>query len=355
MKGNSTSSLPGWLPSLYEAHTLDSLPMHLARFLSAVVPADAIAYNEVNIANGQMKVVANPPELNDSPRIKHLAAIIDEHPLVQHQQKTGDVSARKISDLLSRAGFHESAVYREVYRHIGCEDQMAFTLHATPETIAAMAMNRSRRSFTEEERASLNLLQPHLIQIYRNAELLTALQEKLAGVERMMHKLPVGLLLINARGRIKFATEHARRLMERFLQPAASSDCLPSVLSEWLSKTRVWNGHSLPNPTGHLCLEGPAGKLLVRSVREAGDDETMLVLEERPSERTAQSLRVLGLTARESEVLFWVTRGKTNHEVALILGSATRTVQKHLERIFSKLGVESRTAAAGRALEVLNG
>ena len=345
----------GWLPALYEAHTLDSLPMHLARFLCAVVPSDAIAYNEVNIANGQMKVVANPPELNDSPRIKHLAAMIDQHPLVQHQQKTGDLTARKISDLLSRADFHESAVYREVYRHIGCEDQMAFTLHATSETIVAMSMNRSRRSFTEEERASLNLLQPHLIQIYRNAELLTALQEKLAGVERMMDKLPVGLLLLNQRGKIKFATQLARRLIERYLQPASSSDSLPSVLTQWLAKTRAWLGHSLPNPTGQFCLEGASGKLVVRSVRESGEDETILLLEERPGQPTAQSLRVLGLTARESEVLLWVTHGKTNQEIALILGSAARTVQKHLERIFSKLGVETRTAAASRALEVLNG
>jgi DNA-binding CsgD family transcriptional regulator len=63
------------------------------------------------------------------------------------------------------------------------------------------------------------------------------------------------------------------------------------------------------------------------------------------------SLECLGLTPREAEVLAWVAQGKTNTEVAAILGSSTRTVQKHLEHIFTKLGVETRTAAAVRALQ----
>jgi DNA-binding CsgD family transcriptional regulator len=55
------------------------------------------------------------------------------------------------------------------------------------------------------------------------------------------------------------------------------------------------------------------------------------------------------LTAREREVLEWVAAGKTNRDVAAILGAKPRTVEKHLERIYEKLGVETRTAAAARA------
>lgn len=60
----------------------------------------------------------------------------------------------------------------------------------------------------------------------------------------------------------------------------------------------------------------------------------------------AKRLRNEGLTRRETEVLAWVAQGKTNCEVATILGASPRTVQKHLEHIFQKLGVETRTAAA---------
>jgi DNA-binding CsgD family transcriptional regulator len=55
------------------------------------------------------------------------------------------------------------------------------------------------------------------------------------------------------------------------------------------------------------------------------------------------------LTAREREVLEWVAAGKTNRDIAAILGASARTVEKHLERIYEKLGVETRTAAAVRA------
>lgn len=58
-----------------------------------------------------------------------------------------------------------------------------------------------------------------------------------------------------------------------------------------------------------------------------------------------------GLTRREQEVLAWVAEGKTNAEIGLILRARPRTVAKHLERIFLKLGVERRTAAARVALD----
>ena len=67
----------------------------------------------------------------------------------------------------------------------------------------------------------------------------------------------------------------------------------------------------------------------------------------------SDKLRPLGLTPREAETLYWVTQGKTNPEIAIICGLSARTVQKHLEHIFQKLGVETRTAAALRASELL--
>lgn len=65
----------------------------------------------------------------------------------------------------------------------------------------------------------------------------------------------------------------------------------------------------------------------------------------------SEVLQSLGLTPREAEVLFWVARGKTNDEIATVLGIGLTTVKKHLESTFMKLGVENRTSAAAMALE----
>ena len=62
---------------------------------------------------------------------------------------------------------------------------------------------------------------------------------------------------------------------------------------------------------------------------------------------------ILGLTPRVAETLLWLAQGKTNGEIALILGNSESTVKKHVLEIFDKLGVETRTAASLRALEVL--
>ena len=73
-----------------------------------------------------------------------------------------------------------------------------------------------------------------------------------------------------------------------------------------------------------------------------------------PREWTPEPLEVrFGLTPREAEVLIWVAQGKTNPEVAMILGISAYTARTHLEKIFAKLGVETRHAAGLRAIEVL--
>lgn len=65
-------------------------------------------------------------------------------------------------------------------------------------------------------------------------------------------------------------------------------------------------------------------------------------------------LETLGLTVREAEVLLWVAQGKSNGDIAILLGMAEKTVKKHMGNIFDKLGIEGRNAATLRALEVLS-
>lgn len=73
----------------------------------------------------------------------------------------------------------------------------------------------------------------------------------------------------------------------------------------------------------------------------------------RPDFSSAEPLLSLGLTPRVAEVLLWVAQGKTNSDIGSILGISESTVKKHLLDIFQKLSVETRSAAALRALEVL--
>lgn len=73
-----------------------------------------------------------------------------------------------------------------------------------------------------------------------------------------------------------------------------------------------------------------------------------------PDFASAQPLEGLGLSVREAEVLLWIAQGKTNEEIGIVLGASRNTIKKHVLRVLEKLGVESRNAAAIRALELLS-
>jgi DNA-binding NarL/FixJ family response regulator len=74
----------------------------------------------------------------------------------------------------------------------------------------------------------------------------------------------------------------------------------------------------------------------------------------KPDFSSVEPLLALGLTPRAAEALLWLAQGKTNSDIATILGITESTVKKHVQEVFDKLGVETRGAAALRALEVLN-
>ena len=86
----------------------------------------------------------------------------------------------------------------------------------------------------------------------------------------------------------------------------------------------------------------------------SADDEWLLVLTESNNGAAVEALSLqFRLTAREAEVLYWVAHGKTNRDIGDILGTRPKTITKHLEHVFEKLGVETRTAAAARVLGTL--
>ncbi len=134
--------------------------------------------------------------------------------------------------------------------------------------------------------------------------------------------------------------------------PSRRSRALPDVLALWLARQQALlaRDDEVPPPPEALVIEREENQLRVRLLADTG--QSILLLDERVRDIEPVGLARLGLTKREAEVLAWVPRGKTNDDTARILGTRPATVAKHLERIFRKLGVETRTAAAARAFEV---
>ena len=182
-------------------------------------------------------------------------------------------------------------------------------------------------------------------------------------------------------GRLIWETALARELLQRYCGTQAPET--PPVVLDWLRRhlpgtlqrieppplTLAYGGRGLngdsalatpsaaPPPEGGHAAWGQSGsRLTVRLHQQTGHDdegdEWMLILREVSDTAVIEAMSLgLKLTAREAEVLYWVVKGKTNKDIGEILGSSPATAKKHLERVFVKLGVETRTAAAGVAMK----
>src|SRR5213075_3279004 len=138
------------------------------------------------------------------------------------------------------------------------------------------------------------------------------------------------------------------RLLQTHFDLATEPSQLPQQLSHWLLKP-AGQGQK----TGPFEIERDAVRLVVTLAWREPDGVCTLLLEEKSDAILKSRLVSAGLTLREAEVLLWQMRGKTDSEIAVILDSKTKTISKHLEHIYQKLGVENRTAAANAASELL--
>src|SRR5919109_723490 len=157
------------------------------------------------------------------------------------------------------------------------------------------------------------------------------------------------LLAVNAAGKIMWATPQAQKLLSDSL--AADGDdnvVLPEPIPQWLDEARKGKAAAkvAVMPTRH-----GNEQLRLQYMGKLGANEFLLRLaKDSGAEAPVEFSSELGLTTREGEVLSWLSKGKTNRDIAQILGLSPRTVDKHLEQIYSKLGVENRTAAAAIAV-----
>lgn len=206
-----------------------------------LVASEVTTLSVCDLAKNTRRVFSTPAAAISAADRESFDRHFREHPLVQFHSTHLDGGAHRISDSLATAQFRESALFNEYYRKIGIDHVVAVPMFVDRRLLVSFVLNRSKRDFSDRERALLDLVRRPLGALYRSL----------------------------------------------------------------------------------LALERP---------RENGGFDTLPV------------------TPREREVLTWVAAGKTDRQIADILGMSPRTAQKHLQRIYEKLGVETRTAAVMRAL-----
>jgi DNA-binding NarL/FixJ family response regulator len=159
------------------------------------------------------------------------------------------------------------------------------------------------------------------------------------------------LVAVDRQGRVLWTTPQATLLIEKAGGGALA--ILPATIVTWLRA--CIEGQMGSRATSLTATLQPAGENLQWSfIGQVGPDELLLrVVAASTADEGALLRSRLSLTSREAEVLLWLSRGKSNRDIAAILSLSPRTVNKHLEQMFEKLGVENRASATALAVRIL--
>src|ERR1700682_392593 len=341
------------LQELYSFADLHSFPTRIFAALPNVVAADLLGYNEVDTLRTHVEGRIEPFSGDVDAVLQIYARHMHEHPVVRRRLAGEREAALKVSDFLTQREFHQLGLYGEFYRMLEIEYQLALSLPASPSLIIGFTLNRTRRDFSERERLLLNVLRPHVVQAYANARAVTLMRQRVAAARS--DDATYGVIELDRSGRVRKWSDEVRNRIETEFGGPRSSTMLPEHVARWVSE-------QLSGPTSEAGLRSAraplvsarAGtRLVLRLLAGPSGDQHLVLMEARSSTTRAVDLETLGLSRREAEVLFWVAIGTTNREVATILALSPLTVRTHLEHVYQKLGVETRTAATVRALEAL--
>jgi DNA-binding CsgD family transcriptional regulator/PAS domain-containing protein len=225
------------------------------------------------------------------------------------------------SDLAARSSLSSatSKRWQAEFDRWDLRDRMWIQIDGPP--WAGIVFDACDRSFGDRDRELARMLQPRLGEIWRNASVRRRLGAALSALE---HEQSTGVLLLDGAGRVEYASGSAQRILtDHFDMPPRA---LPDGVADWRGDVDE-----------RLLLAAEDSTIVV----EASEDGSALLLSERPA-------GVAALTARERDVMRCVEDGLSNTEIARRLWIQPTTVRKHLEHVFDKLGVRSRTAALSK-------
>ena len=156
------------------------------------------------------------------------------------------------------------------------------------------------------------------------------------------------MFAVDSQGQQRWSTPQVNQLLENANNNTKwLSDRFSLILKEWMKKK--------PAIGSTLALNAPINNLKLYFLGASSGDEYLIrLINQQEMQKSDIFKDQWELTNRESEVLYWIAKGKTNREIAQILGASPRTINKHAENIYKKMAVENRTTAAANAFEYLN-
>ena len=348
-----------FLPEIYQARDYESFGQFIVKDIHKITNSEAAFFHPGSLLSAQrnaMKYVRTQmffdvPFVVTPAMWEHFFKRGPaEHPLFGYMSRTRDKSAAAISDFIKLRKYQETPYIREAppeWLQRGYVDEIAISLGGKNQSSLLGGFEISvRPNHSARVKQVLNVLRPHLRQAFLNSVAVSQLKRELSSITHAVELMDRGVVVLKEAGRIGLMTPQAHEWLKEYFGPSRLGQ-LPEELRRWVRSRQeaATNESAIVHVREPLRVEREGRILVVRLVADGSNE--FLLLEEKRGGATVEELQErFELTRREAEVLYWVAEGKSNAAVATILTIKPKTVEKHLERIFLKLGVENRTEAA---------
>jgi len=344
LSGNECRAFSEALERLYGITSVAEFPAGVLSSVRKLISCNTMCFNEMAGPDSMVAWVSEPTDALPGPLLREaFLRNFPQHPVLMHYASTGDGASYRISDFIPRQEFHNLPLYSEYYRLAGVEYQLIAAISISTHQ-AGIALDRDSRDFSDEERLSLELLRPHLVQAFGNVRTLDLMRQLIEDENRR-------LVIVGRSGQVRLVSDDAWCTLDRYFDAPGSHNSLPDVLLSWIKRERSRFGEDgdVPPPSVPLVVRKGVRKLVVRFLwgGNTADSDTLVLEEDRS--HSVVTLEGASLTPRESEILAWLAEGKTNAEIGLALSISPLTVKKHLEHIYTKMQVHRRTAAVGHS------
>jgi DNA-binding CsgD family transcriptional regulator len=318
----------------------------LYRFQSTTALAEMICQELPDLIGGENTIICT----HDGSQ-KVITSVIAKHAfscanLMPHINETGIMAqhpfwedifdenrrVRSLSDVISKKDWHRNPLYNEVFAPDGIEDQINVEIFGNAERFTTIGVLRSRRGFSSEDKELYNLLRPHFTQAFLNA----GLAEK----SGLVHKISENSWIIHVdhKGKILMKDQD---ILPQIAFRFGTNGRFPEKVERWVTEKAIRLNQGLLDTLIAPLTFSHQGQIWTFTLhRDFGFNRYILSVQLK-----TECAQPCSLTARETEILHWVSEGKSNQEIAAILDLSIHTVKTHLKRSFLKLGVENRTAA----------
>ncbi len=338
--------LTDWAIAFHAARDYESLAKDAVRAVVDLVPCDAPLCSLAPRMPGVARLLASEAD-RDWDRLSEVALQhSSEDPVYTARLRLTHRHAGSVQDFMSTSEFEQTNAYNQVWRPLGARRLLA-SYNPGRLGFRIAAVRGSSVDFDAAETMLLNAIARHV-----DAATLGLVRRN--GGKLPTRQGPIAIqtcswLVCDRSGAILRFDEGAADHYRVCLGPAALMDRVPLM---WVREYESRLAGRPGTPQKHE-RSGRSVTAYIAPIRGSDGEFSVFFVEEPASVDPTQRLMALGLSRREAEVLRWISEGKTNPEIGIILGISELTAKKHVENVLRKLGVPTRTLAAARAVELL--